>query len=496
METVTACCSQCEHRLGSLLNLWTQIGNTYISPVVQHALALDISSEGVIRHGEIGTIVDGCRVQTVVCNQCRSVLGSRCLSSAVNHVLHEGQLVLQASSIQIKGLDGHGTIQPTIQRLLNLKNPPSDEVRPEGAGNYNQRQATDGIPELDLIVDEVDAQREKIERLNTAGYQAVAFFNHVVQQIDEKVRNLNNKIVQVTDDLSGHSTKTKGLADDILSTRTEIKEIQSTLQSLTAQSQQESSSVRNIITKANASLRIELCDKWGKQQQQLNLLEPKLESARQDLEDFQASFESTRTTAKATLLASKANAEEIVALRNELQHLRQELALERSYKPSTTNRVIAASEMDILTSNITKIGQRASQVETLQMEFELLKGRVQRMEAQTTTSQRDSSVSLQQQEPHLSQLVNSKCKASPIYPTEDGINFGSLSAVPNVSDGHASQSPTASATPLNSPPHIKARRDSSRTGIPKLTKSGAVDKRTLKKSGSKSATTVRKVKAT
>lgn len=59
METATAYCSQCEHRLGSLLNLWTQIGKKYISPVVQTALALDISSEGVIRQGDIGTVVDG-----------------------------------------------------------------------------------------------------------------------------------------------------------------------------------------------------------------------------------------------------------------------------------------------------------------------------------------------------------------------------------------------------------------------------------------------------
>lgn len=409
-----------------------------------------------------------------------------------------GQLLLRASSIQIKDLDGHGIIQPTIQRLLTLKNPPSNEVRPGDAANHNHRQATDGIPQLDLILDEVDAHREEIDRLDTAGYQIVASFNHAVQHIDEKVGNLKSRVVQVTSDLSDQSTKTKRLADDILSTQTEIEQIQKKLQLLAAQSHigQESSSVRNVVVEANASLRIELCDKWEKQQQQLNLLEPKLESARRDLEDFQASFESTRTTAKAASLASKANAEEVVALRGELQHLRQELALERSYKSSTTNPVFAASEIDILTSNITKIGQRASQVETLQMEFELLKGRVQRMEAQTMTSQRDPTGSLQQREPHLSQLVNSTCKASLTYHTKDGIQSGSFSAVPIASDGHVSQSPSAPATTLHSPPRTKSRRDSSRTGIPKLTKSGAVDKRTLKKRGSKSASTVRKVKAT
>ncbi|RYC60624.1 hypothetical protein CHU98_g5577 [Xylaria longipes] len=477
METVTTCCSQCEHRLGSLVNLWTQIGKRYISPVVQPAHALGISPEGIVRQGEIGTIVDSW-----------------------------GQLLLRASSVQIKDAGGHGAIQPTIQRLLDLKNPPADEVQPEdsedndhgsrSSENRNHRQATNEILKLDRIRNEVDAQREDIERLDTAGYQIVVSFNQAVQRIDEEVGNLKNEMVQMTGDLSDHSTKTKGFADDIKSTQAEIKEIQKTLQPLAAQSHygQESSSIKNAIAEADASWRVELCVKWEKHQQQLNLLESKLESARRDLEDFQTSFQDARTTAKAALLASKANTEEIVALKAELQHLRQELALERSYKSSTTNPVFASREMDIITSSITKISHRASQVETLQMEFELLKGRVQRMEAQTTTSQRDPTVSLQR-EPHHSQLVNLKRKASLTCHVEDSINSGCpSSAVPNASDDHVAQSSTAHAPTLDSPPPTKARRNSSVAGIPKLTKSGAVDKRTLKKRGSKSTTTIRKVK--
>ncbi|KAI0448523.1 hypothetical protein F5B21DRAFT_105281 [Xylaria acuta] len=503
METVTACCSQCEHRLGSLLNLWAQIGKRYISPVVH---ALDISPEGAVQQGETGTIVAGCTIQNVVCSQCRSVLGSKCLSSAVNHVLHEGQLLLRTSSIQIKDLDGHGTVQPTIQRLLNLKNPPTDEVRPEGnsedndhvsrsSENCNRRQATNGIPKLDHILSKIDAQGEEIERLDTAGYHIVASFNQTVQRIDEDVENLKNEMVQMTGDLSDHSTKTKGLADDIMSTQTEIKEIQKTLQPSAAHSHfgQESPPTRNAAAEANASWRVELCDKWEKHQQQLNLLGTKLENARQDLDDFQASFESARTTAKAALLASKANTEDIVALKAELQHLRQELALERSYKSSTTSPAFSIREIDILTSNITKIGQRASQVETLQMEFELLKGRVQRMEAQTT-SQKGPAISLQREEPAHSQLTNSNCKVSSGCHVEDGISAGSPSAALNASEGYVSQSLTTHATTSYSPPPPKARRDSSRVGVPKLTKSGAVDKRTLRKRGSKSATTIRKVR--
>ncbi|KAI1734779.1 hypothetical protein F4680DRAFT_437394 [Xylaria scruposa] len=487
METVTTCCSQCEHRLGSLLNLWTQIGKRYISPV-QAAHALDISPEGVIRQGEVGTIVDNCRLQNIVCNECRSVLGSKCLSSAVNHVFHDGQLLLQTSSIQIKDIDGRGTIQPTIQRLLNLKNT-DDGHSSKPLDNHNHRQATSETPKLDRILNEVDAQRGELERLDTAGYHIVASFNQAVQRIDEEVGKLKTNMVQMADDLSDHSTKTRVLADDILSIQTEVKEIQKTLQPLAAQSnfKQGSSYIRNAITEAKVSWRAELHDKLEKHQQQLNLLEVKLVSAQQDLEDFQESFESARTTAKAALLASEANTEEVATLKFELQSLRQELALERSYKSSTTDPVFAGREMDILTSNITKIGQRASQVETLKMEFELLKGRVQRMEAQTASSQKGSAISPHREEPLPSQPLSSNRKVFLGCHIEDGISTSSPSIIPNANNGHGGQSLTAHATALYSPPPTKARRNSTRVSMPKLTRSGAIDKRTLKKRNSKSA---------
>ena len=58
MDVVSICCSQCHHGLGTLLNLWTQIGKSYISPVVYADAALDVRLDGAIQHGEKGTIVD------------------------------------------------------------------------------------------------------------------------------------------------------------------------------------------------------------------------------------------------------------------------------------------------------------------------------------------------------------------------------------------------------------------------------------------------------
>ncbi|KAI1203899.1 hypothetical protein F5X97DRAFT_4887 [Nemania serpens] len=364
MEAVMVCCSECDSRLGTLPNLWTQIGKGRISPVIQAGDSWKISPVGAIGQGEKGTIVDSCRVQEVFCNQCRSILGSQCLSSPVNHVLHEGQLLLRISSIQIKNPISHATIKPIIQRKLNLKNPPTDNLQAEDydrCDDNNHRQPIEKGPEISLILDNIDAQREEIERLDAVGYQVVTSFNQAVHRINHEVGKLKNEMAQVTDRSSDASTRNMALENDIMSTKAEIREIKRAIQSSVSQNQleQESLSMKNAIGKVDTCLQVEFRDNWEK-----------------------CLLEGAHATAKTALAATDVATEETGALKAEVQHLRRELAAERSYNPSYASPVFASREMDILTSNITKIGHRASQVETLRMEFELLKGRVQRMETQ------------------------------------------------------------------------------------------------------------------
>ena len=61
--------------------------------------------------------------------------------------------------------------------------------------------------------------------------------------------------------------------------------------------------------------------------------------------------------------------------------LRNELGREPAQVTARSDPGFSAHELDILTSNISKIGNRASQIESLQMEFELFKTRLQRLEA-------------------------------------------------------------------------------------------------------------------
>ncbi|KAI0817794.1 hypothetical protein GGR55DRAFT_40125 [Xylaria sp. FL0064] len=495
METVSISCSRCNHHLGALLNLWTQIGKGYISPIVQAELPLDMRTEGAIQRGEKGTIVHNCRVQGLVCTQCSSTLGSKCLSSTINHVLHEGALLLRISSIQIKDPNSHVTIEPIIQRVLSLKNPPVRDSEDSGPSStfsegYNNEQAANDNPQLSHILNEIDAQGEKLEQLDTAGYQIIASFNQSVQHMNEAIRNLQKDMTRMTGDLSGNSAKTRSLTAEILSTKTEIEDIRRALQPLTAQSHLEQApySVKNAVVEASASLRVEFSDIWGKHQQRLNLLGSELENMQRNLTSLQTLLENVNITANAASSASGANTDEIAALRTELGQLRQELARERSY--SSTNPAFP-HEMDILTSNITKIGQRASQVETLQMEFELLKGHLQRIEAQVPTWERKPTADLQRQEPQQSHSMSQKYYSHPGRSLEDGLNLNTSSlTAPNTRDHDANCSSLPNT--LSSSPSAKAPRKAPRAGVQRLTKSGTVDKRCLRKGRLKKGAPVRK----
>ncbi|KAI8632249.1 hypothetical protein F5Y19DRAFT_356188 [Xylariaceae sp. FL1651] len=504
MEPVVAQCRECDHHLGRLMNVWIQIGKGYISPVIHPQDDFDIILEGDIRRGDKQTLVHDCRIQDIACNRCGSILGSKCISSAVNHVLHEGQLLIRNSSIQIKDASRNVAVELFVQRTLKLKDPPVSRVDNLEGRSYGPRfsEDDDDSPttsddiDINYLLADLDAQKKEIKRLDTAGYQIVASFNQAVQRIDGDVRKLKNEITQMTGQYSANHTKARGLENDISSLKVEIKVIKQSSQELASRihCKQEMSSIKTTIAEASESLRLEFTKAWGEHQQKYSMLQTNLDNARREIKICQAQLEGTRSTARESSSVSKANTKDITALKTELQHLREELALERSCKSSSTNPAFPSRELDILTSNITKIGQRASQVEALQMEFELFKGRIQRIETQTPSAQKDIVVDLHHQEPLHSRPTSLNHRSSPDRGLKDGVTFDIPSTISSgARDDHLSwsSSPTVHRPILSLPPSAKAFKMKAKTNVPRLTKTGAVDRRTLRKRAPKAVTTGR-----
>lgn len=59
MERLTCKCAQCKANLGQFINLWTKVGKSYYSPIIDPAETRGISAKGQTRSGEQNTLVEG-----------------------------------------------------------------------------------------------------------------------------------------------------------------------------------------------------------------------------------------------------------------------------------------------------------------------------------------------------------------------------------------------------------------------------------------------------
>jgi hypothetical protein len=182
-----------------------------------------------------------------------------------------------------------------------------------------------------------------------------------------------------------------------------------------------------------------------------------LKALRKELDDAQI-------IAKEGVSMAKVCAKDAHSMILELGQVKEELVQVRSQKQSLGNSAFASEELDILTRNITKIGHRTSQVETLQMELQLLKGRVQRIESRGLPTANFGSMSSfarheavcddEVRRPKLEGLGKRRIY---VTTTADNPVLGSSAAIrtakrPTLADW--SSSPPASYASMSSPPSV------------------------------------------
>ncbi|KAI1504355.1 hypothetical protein F5X99DRAFT_36806 [Biscogniauxia marginata] len=495
MEQVFCSCIKCNQRLSQFLNLWTKIGKSYISPIVQAEVPLNVVASGEVRLGEAQTVVVGCQLQDIKCTKCSAIVGLKCTDTPVNHVLHTGQLLLRISSILVTNIDDNTTVTAIIQRTLKLREPSSNRAttfsQPSnyqgGSDHFANDSNTSPIPDaLDLthLLTDLDAQREEIQRLDSAGYQIVATFNQAVQRMDADVQKLRDGMTELQRNLGENHAKTAGVEDDIKMLKSELMGVRDLAQDISPYERLENeiSTAKQSINSVHLYLNSELDRSTVEQLQKHDAISSDLASVHRDLEGLRKELDKARNSAKESISTSKAYAKEVISLKAELKQLREEMAHERSQKSLSSNPIFPSREIDILTSNITKIGQRASQVETLQMEFDLLKGRVQRMEAQSFAPHKDTEFDIQTIDPLKQRSESLRRKRSPDSRLDEPMGSGASSAI------SAAKRPALDARPNSLTRRCDSRSSPLPTRTPnidarpsRLTKAGVVDKRTLRR---------------
>ncbi|KAL0764295.1 hypothetical protein CaCOL14_013348 [Colletotrichum acutatum] len=427
------------------------------------------------RIGEAGYLVAGCELQDVACATCGNIIGLKCLSSPVNHVLHE-----QASIVSLKK---NGTpVELYVRRKLKLR----DDSRPgsysannhlnsdsrQGFGSGHGSPNSEHIDFSRLRVD-VDAQRESIERIDAAGFQVVSQLNSAVSRIEKEMAKLNSTMDQLQSDLDLHKADLKSVKTEVFS------------REYSTQNSPELSRLESQVRTANTA--ISEIKKLSEEVKRENYeLRNDLQTSRKDhkwLKSFtlglQSHVASTYHTIQNTLDMSTDNAKETASLQIELSQLRQIMDQGRKKKLDLSKQQIPSRELDILVSNITKIGARANQVEPLQMEFDLFKSRLQRLEAsagrpsqpceelQIAPSQQSESAGTSGISDDIDPVSNSLYEEAPVKFFSEARPASPKVLQPTSRKRKAPAEKTAGAGAENK--------------SPRLTRSGAIDERSIKK---------------
>ncbi|CAM1507136.1 Fc.00g067770.m01.CDS01 [Cosmosporella sp. VM-42] len=498
MDLVICKCAQCDAKLGTIVNLWTQIGKKYLAPIATavHREELRISTSGSARVGELNTVVGECKLQDAECSSCGAGLGLKCLKSPANHVLTGGQFVLRTSSIVLKSAaDARRKAEPKIKQSFKLRGdaPTTNDHTPVPSVEepfhvfaekdpYHETSSVDSVDVIQLQAD-IEAQREEINRIDSAGFQVVSTFQSAISRVEQQVRQLNDSIESVRRDGDGQRDDLRSLTSEVSDVKWECQNsiVISRLDQQLQTTDRVVTELRQAINRSKSEVGI-IRDELSKTQEDLRQIKEENTHLKSELEE-------AKEVAREGISTSKDYASEVSSLRREVKQLRNELGRERSKSAPGNGSSFSAHELDILTSNISKIGNRASQIESLQMEFELFKGRIQRLESRPSpaTTRNDGHMmgEFMSQPEELSQqrYINGMRQKRTSSGRDDDGPFADtppkrMAMTSDYSSAATASYGSTSEWGQSSPAAFPAGTDG--TG-PRLTKSGKIDKRSTKR---------------
>lgn len=414
-----------------------------------------------------------------------------------------GQFVLRVTSMVLRLVaDARRKVEPKIKQSLKLRDDSTtsngyptfqseEDPSPHFAtprGDRHGSSSTDSVDMIQLQAD-LEAQREEINRIDSAGFQVVSSFQSAISRVEQQMRQLNDTIESIKRDADGQR-------DDFRSLKSEVSEVkwESQNSGVISRLDQQLQTTDRVVTELRQAINgskseaSDIRDDLSAAQQELHLL-------RGENDQLKAQLEETKQVAREGVHTAKEYGVEVSTLRREIKQLRSELGRERAKPTPENSSSFVTHQLDILTNNVSKISNKASQVESLQMEVELLKTRVVRLESQNNAganrnndhgptddfvsqpgrlSQQNYGGSALQKRTSTGRDVNDLFLDSPpkrIATTSDYSSAATASYGSNV--GWQQSSPPGSAF------------DTEGTGL-RLTKSGRVDKRTTKRGGSNS----------
>lgn len=265
------------------------------------------------------------------------------------------------NSTYIRLFDDEGDeVEFIFKRALDAKKPSRvNSQGPAASGSYD-------VVDVFKLQSDLQMQREELSRIDTNGFKIIHALDKRMTGVEHEVKKLQATLGDIRRDMSGAD-------DDIKSVRTEVGDVKRLVQSHSSAPGLEER--LDSVTGTLSKVRQEVMGLAGQNNTQLSELHLELSRTKQEVESLKMDIKAN--------VSSRQHAEDMSVVLAELAQLRREMSDIRSSKSrDQPNAPFPSRELEILTTNIAKIGGWANQVETLQMEFEILKGRVERMEVE------------------------------------------------------------------------------------------------------------------
>ncbi|KJZ68134.1 hypothetical protein HIM_12475 [Hirsutella minnesotensis 3608] len=308
--------------------------------------SMKIITSGIIREGEPHTLVGDC-----------------------------GQIIFRIASIALKRTwDLRRKVEPRIKRVLPLKKqPPSENERvnvpPTARAAHDSSDTTPsetnapGFSSFEEVKAEMAAQREKIGRIGATGMHVVSNFETAMFRVDRQLQELRESIERVRNGRDEQHAEIRALQKELLDTQANCQN-SPVIERLDQQLQTTDRVVSEL------RLALDQCRSDTETlYDRLTIVQHNLQEVRDEAANLKTEASKSKQILQDCIGEIPEYSYGVSALRREVRQLRAELSLN-----------------NILSSSITKIGNRTSQVESLQMEFELFKMRLQRLEARSLAS--------------------------------------------------------------------------------------------------------------
>ncbi|KAK0628518.1 hypothetical protein B0T17DRAFT_471715, partial [Bombardia bombarda] len=316
METVLCKCRECDANIGQFVNLWSQIGKTYFSPVVESDDELAVLSQGDVRVGERGTLVEQCHLQDIVCGIYSAVIGLRCVETPVNHVLDENQVLLRRASVELIDACEGETADFNIKRVLDVKEPSkagssySTGAFQHGAPHataFSSSSAFPGIVDILKLQADLEGQRNDINRIDSNGFK-------LVSSLDKRVARVETEASKLTATVSDLRHDVGGVQEDLTSLKSEVTEVKRTLKNHPQLTKLEESFAS--VTNSLADVRQEIGSLADQLRQDVNVLRNGLQQNKREIKNLKSSIGASVSTSE--------YAKDVIALRSELAQLRRQ----------------------------------------------------------------------------------------------------------------------------------------------------------------------------